>query len=72
MFSIFRIVIVSSMAHAYVGMNWTDLNWEKSYDKYKAYCQSKLANVLHAKELAKRLEGDGIVVVSLHPGSLTA
>ena len=43
-------------------MNWDDLNWEKSYDKNKAYAQSKLANVLHAKELAKRLEDTGISV----------
>ena len=49
-------------------LNWDDLNFEKSYDKYKAYCQSKLANVLHANELAKRLKDDGIIVASLHPG----
>ena len=57
-----RIVIVSSVAHEVGSMNWEDLNWEKSYDKNKAYAQSKLANVLHAKELARRLEDTGILV----------
>ena len=49
-------------------MNWEDLNWEKSYDKNKAYAQSKLANVLHAKELARRAKDVGIVAFSVHPG----
>ena len=62
-------MIVSSLAHERGQMNWDDLNWEKNYSKYTAYGQSKLANVLHAKELANRLEGTGITVYSLHPGS---
>ncbi|MEO0605703.1 MAG: SDR family oxidoreductase, partial [Myxococcota bacterium] len=33
-----------------------------------AYAQSKLANLLHARELAKRLEGTGVTAVSVHPG----
>ena len=57
-----RIVIVSSVAHEVGAMNWEDLNWEKNYDKNKSYAQSKLANVLHAKELARRLEDTGISV----------
>lgn len=64
----FRIVIVSSMAHINGRMNWDDLNWEKSYNSLTAYAQSKLANILHAKELATRLEGTGITVYVLHPG----
>ncbi len=61
-------MIVSSLAHERGQMNWDDLNWEKNYSSIKAYGQSKLANVLHAKELANRLEGTGITVYSLHPG----
>jgi hypothetical protein len=38
-------------------MNWEDINWEKSYSPIRAYAQSKLANILFTKELAKRLEG---------------
>lgn len=59
---------MSSLAHENGQMNWEDINWEKSYDEWKAYSQSKLANVLHGVELAKRLENTGISVYSLHPG----
>lgn len=52
-----RIITVSSMAHAWSTINLEDINSEKSYDKKKAYSQSKLANVLFARSLAKRLEG---------------
>jgi retinol dehydrogenase-12 len=63
-----RIVIVSSLAHESGSMLWNDINFEKSYDKGKAYCQSKLANVLHGTELARRLANTGIAVYTLHPG----
>ena len=62
------IVIVSSLAHENGKMNWDDINWENSYDEWKAYSQSKLANVLHGVELAKKLENTGISVYTLHPG----
>ncbi|KAG1678818.1 Retinol dehydrogenase 11 [Nymphon striatum] len=52
-----RIVIVSSLAHKYGKINFDDLNMEKGYSAGKAYSQSKLANILFAKELASRLEG---------------
>lgn len=45
------------MAHTRGEINIGDLNSEKSYDEGKAYNQSKLANVLFTRELAKRLEG---------------
>ena len=63
---------MSSLAHEYGAMNWDDINFEKSYSPIKAYGQSKLANVLHANELAKRLEGTGIPANSLHPGEKNA
>ena len=40
----------------------------KKYDKAAAYCQSKFANFLHAKSLARRLEGTGVTAISVHPG----
>lgn len=52
-----RIVTVSSMAHSWSSINLDDINSEKSYDKKKAYAQSKLANVLFTRSLAQRLKG---------------
>ena len=51
-------------------MNWDDLMSEKSYSSIAAYCQSKLANVLFTRELAKRLEGTKVTVNALHPGAV--
>ncbi|KAG9276478.1 retinol dehydrogenase 12, like [Astyanax mexicanus] len=63
-----RIVNVSSMAHKWGTINIDDINSEKSYDKSKAYSQSKLANVLFTRCLAKHLDGTGVTVYVLHPG----
>lgn len=65
-----RILNVSSLAHTFCDINWTDINWEKSYSPVKAYGQSKLANVLFTNELAKRLRDTSVAVFSLHPGSV--
>ncbi|OXA42771.1 retinol dehydrogenase 13 [Folsomia candida] len=63
-----RIVNVSSLAHTRGRINFEDLNSEKEYDPGAAYNQSKLANVLFTKELAKRLQGTGVTTNALHPG----
>lgn len=63
-----RIVVVASVAHTWTGLRLDDINSERSYDTMKAYGQSKLANVLFARSLAKRLQGTGVSVFSLHPG----
>jgi len=65
-----RIVIVSSLAHQRGTIRFDDLNWNTkgSYNDIKAYSQSKLANVMHATTLARRLDNTGITVYSLHPG----
>ncbi|MFS7941866.1 putative very-long-chain 3-oxoacyl-CoA reductase [Helianthus anomalus] len=68
-----RIVIVSSVLQKTTykeGIRFDKINDEKSYNALLAYGQSKLANALHAKELARRLkeEGVNITVNSLHPG----
>lgn len=63
-----RIVNVSSMAHMTGSINFEDLQSEKSYSSMGAYRQSKLANILFTYELARRLEGTGVTVNSLHPG----
>ena len=56
------------MAHEYGEIHWDDINFEKGYNDINAYNQSKLANVMHAKGLAKRLQDTNITVYSLHPG----
>lgn len=69
-----RIVNVSSCFHDKAQgregrIDFDDLHYAtRSYDGWEAYAQSKLANVLHAKELAKRLAGTGVTAVSIHPG----
>uniref|UniRef100_A0A3P8SR66 Retinol dehydrogenase 12, like n=1 Tax=Amphiprion percula TaxID=161767 RepID=A0A3P8SR66_AMPPE len=65
-----RILTVSSMVHSWGSINLEDINSEKSYDKMKAYSQSKLANVLFSHSLAKRLEGTGVTCYALHPGAV--
>ena len=52
-----RIVNVASVAHTWTGLRLDDINSEQSYDNVKAYGQSKLANVLSTRSLAKRLRG---------------
>jgi NAD(P)-dependent dehydrogenase (short-subunit alcohol dehydrogenase family) len=66
-----KVVNVSSHAHKFCGMNWDDLMFEKTpYHAFKAYSQSKLANILFTKELARRGEGSRVDFYSLHPGSV--
>jgi NAD(P)-dependent dehydrogenase (short-subunit alcohol dehydrogenase family) len=69
-----RVVAVSSCYHdKAMGREGVivldDLHFEnRKYDGWASYAQSKLANLLHAKQLAKRLEGTGVTAVSVHPG----
>jgi NAD(P)-dependent dehydrogenase (short-subunit alcohol dehydrogenase family) len=65
-----RIINVSSVGHYSGHINFDDLNLEKNYGGWKAYGQSKLALVLFTHELARKLEGTGIVVNSVHPGTV--
>nr|WET52735.1 oxidoreductase 7 [Callicarpa americana] len=71
-----RIVIVSSEAHhvAYKeGIRFDRINDQEGYTRWGAYGQSKLANILHANELTRRLKEEGaeITANSLHPGVIT-
>ncbi|XP_062907355.1 retinol dehydrogenase 12 isoform X2 [Mobula hypostoma] len=63
-----RIINVSSLAHFLGRINFKDLQSENSYDGGLAYCQSKLANILFTRELAKHLKDTKVTVNSVHPG----
>ncbi|XP_055715674.1 retinol dehydrogenase 12-like [Phlebotomus papatasi] len=63
-----RIVNVSSLLYGRAKIDEDDLHLKKSFGKYKAYANSKLAQILTTQRLAKELEGTNITVYSLHPG----
>lgn len=65
-----RIVNVASRAHhgARRGLPFDDLQNEHGYSSFGAYGQSKLANILFTRELARRLRGSGVTANALHPG----
>ncbi|XP_027348845.1 short-chain dehydrogenase TIC 32, chloroplastic-like isoform X1 [Abrus precatorius] len=68
-----RIVNLSSIAHNYTyrkGIRFDKINKRKGYGNKKAYGQSKLANILHANELSRRLQEEGVNITanSVHPG----
>ncbi len=65
-----RIVNVTSEGHRTTGIRFDDLGGERDYAPFRAYCQSKLANVLFTHELARRLQGTGVTVNSVHPGAV--
>lgn len=66
-----RVVTVSSLAHNTGDIHFDDLNLEQGYGKHKAYSQSKLANLIFAYELQRRLSAAGASTISLaaHPGA---
>lgn len=65
-----RVVVVSSIMHWLGRINFGSFRGEKFYNPVVAYGQSKLANLLFAQELSRRLEGSGIAVNALHPGGV--
>ncbi|CAN0926653.1 Short-chain dehydrogenase TIC 32 B, chloroplastic [Linum grandiflorum] len=68
-----RIVNLSSIAHIHTykrGILFDHINDEKRYSDKRAYGQSKLANILHAKELSRRFQEEGVNITAnaVHPG----
>jgi NAD(P)-dependent dehydrogenase (short-subunit alcohol dehydrogenase family) len=64
-----RIVNVASRAHVRAGrLDYDNLMYERGYAPMRAYQRSKLANVLHTYELARRLAGKPVTANCLHPG----
>jgi len=69
-----RIVNLASAAHYSAdGIDWAAVRRPtRSLTGMREYSVSKLANVLHAQELARRLEGSGVTTYSLHPGVIAS
>jgi NAD(P)-dependent dehydrogenase (short-subunit alcohol dehydrogenase family) len=67
-----RIVNVASRAHRSGTIRFNDLMGARSFDGWKAYTQSKLANIVFTYELARRLAGTGVTVNCLHPGVIAS
>jgi NAD(P)-dependent dehydrogenase (short-subunit alcohol dehydrogenase family) len=66
-----RVVTVSSTGHRIGKIDFEDLNWErKPYRAWRAYGQSKLANLLFTSELQRRLSdaGSSVLATAAHPG----
>ena len=65
-----RVVTVSSLAHRFGKIHFDDLMLDKAYDPSISYTQSKLANLLFAQELNRRLAAAGSAIKSIacHPG----
>jgi NAD(P)-dependent dehydrogenase (short-subunit alcohol dehydrogenase family) len=65
-----RVVTLSSIAHRGAHIDFDNLKLEKPYDPKREYYQSKLADIVFALELGRRIEakGDAILSVGGHPG----
>lgn len=70
-----RVVNVSALLHRLGSVDFNLLNTQKdlvtgqsSWHAFRAYCHSKLCNVLFTRELTNRLEGTSVTCYCLHPG----
>lgn len=64
-----RVITTASLAHQLCShIRFDDLNAERSYWGFGRYGESKLANILFTKELARRLRGSGVTANCFHPG----
>jgi NAD(P)-dependent dehydrogenase (short-subunit alcohol dehydrogenase family) len=63
-----RIVNVASSAHRRGRIHLDDLQGERTFGGWRAYCQSKLANIMFTYELANRLQNTQVTANALHPG----
>ncbi|EDV20437.1 uncharacterized protein TRIADDRAFT_32037 [Trichoplax adhaerens] len=66
-----RIVNVASSVYAFVkSINFDDIQNEKNFNNFNVYSQSKLANILFTRSLAKKLKDTHVTVNALHPGAV--
>ncbi|MFI6165438.1 SDR family oxidoreductase [Nocardia sp. NPDC051052] len=67
-----RILFTSSVLHFGASLDFDDLGLERGYSGEQAYSRSKLANILYARALARRVEGTGVTVNAFHPGAVAS
>jgi NAD(P)-dependent dehydrogenase (short-subunit alcohol dehydrogenase family) len=67
-----RVIVVASEAHRRAALDFSDLMNDNVTGYWPAYERSKLANLLFARELARRLHGSGVTVNALHPGVVSS
>lgn len=66
-----RIIVVASGNHFGGQIPWDNFDYKNGdYNSFVAYANTKLANVMFAYELARRLEGTGVTVNAVHPGAV--
>lgn len=63
-----RVITVSSEAHRETNLDFDDLQSERGYTGFQAYCRTKLANILFTRELAKRIRAKSVTAHTVHPG----
>lgn len=63
-----RVVTVTSDAHTAAKLDLDDPNLEHGWTSWRSYSNSKLANILFTRELARRLDGTGVTANCAHPG----
>ncbi|MDT0576300.1 SDR family NAD(P)-dependent oxidoreductase [Croceicoccus sp. F390] len=64
-----QVINTASVAHKFIkDMKWDDLQQVRKFSESDAYTQSKLANILHVRALARRIEADGVRANAVHPG----
>jgi NAD(P)-dependent dehydrogenase (short-subunit alcohol dehydrogenase family) len=63
-----RVITVSSAAHSAARLDLADVQLAEHFNGWRAYSNSKLANILFTTELASRLTGTGVTANCLHPG----
>lgn len=65
-----RVINLSSSGHRSGSIHFSDLNQRNGFNAIRAYCQSKLANVLFTQELARRTQGSSLITHAVHPGAV--
>jgi len=63
-----RVVTVTSDAHTAAKLDLDDPSLEQGWESWRSYANSKLANILFTRELARRLDGTGVTANCAHPG----